>query len=224
MPTNVDIERAYYAAILGLTEAQMSARSVAQLRADFVAIGVGPVGKKFPLIRTGGNRYWYQGPGDGTTSALAQGLMCLMPIYFAKAVTITGLRYEVTSAGSLGSVGRLGMYNDDGNGYPTSLIIDAGTLNNETTGVKSVTTGINIAVPADSLRWFAYANQGAPTTNSTMRAIGNLGGVVGNAGVGETDSGAYTLSGVTGAFPANYTAEGSETYSSTGCRMEARVA
>jgi len=72
------------------------------------------------------------------------------PFIPAKAMTLDRIGVQVTAA-IAGSNLRLGIYADGGNLYPSSLIVDAGSVSAATTGPKLVT--ISVAVTAGTLYW-----------------------------------------------------------------------
>lgn len=61
------------------------------------------------------------------------------------------------------ATGRLGIYNDDGFGYPNDLLLDTGTFSIETTGAKEVTIDYELE---PGLYWLAFTPNG---TNSIAR-------------------------------------------------------
>lgn len=61
---------------------------------------------------------------------------------------------------------RLGIYNDNGTGYPNTLLLDAGVVTGDTNAVKEIT--ISQALPV-GLYWLVAVAQGAPTTLPTVR-------------------------------------------------------
>lgn len=66
---------------------------------------------------------------------------------------------EMTVAGGAGSAVRVGLYADDGSGYPGALVADFGTLNAQSTGAKllGIPKGITLS-PA--VYWQAIVAQG----------------------------------------------------------------
>jgi hypothetical protein len=136
------------------------------------------------------------------TAPFSNGNLYLQPVVVDRPVTLSGLSVNVTSAGTAGSVHRLGIYSDGSNGLPQSLILDAGTVDTSTTGLK--TAAISYLLVPGIRVWLATAQQGAPATNATLTynngvvAMGsystNPGSLVGSY---------YLASSYTGAFPAS---------------------
>lgn len=71
-------------------------------------------------------------------------------------MTVIRIAYRVQTIGTAGAAGRVGIYNDSGDGtlYPTTLVVDGGGQDNTTTGVKSAT--ISVVLSANTLYWFVY--------------------------------------------------------------------
>jgi hypothetical protein len=138
-----------------------------------------------------------------STGAGANEEMILTPVYFHRSVTIDRLGCEVTTAGNAGSVGRLGVYADNGNLYPGTLLLDAGTVAADSTGIKEVTVSLVIPV---GVVWVGLAVQAATSSVPTWRIVSGsppLGDDV-NTAVNATDNG-YGQSSVSGALPSTFT-------------------
>lgn len=58
-------------------------------------------------------------------------------LHLGKAITINGLTISVSSAGGVGQVTRLGIYNRKADGGVGTLVIDAGTVASDSTGLKT---------------------------------------------------------------------------------------
>lgn len=138
--------------------------------------------------------------------------MYLVPIIFGQATTIDRIGVRVTNAQASSTV-RLGMYNSNTNGEPSTRIFDAGTVSSATTGVKEITISQSITA---GLKWIAivpntiavglagveigngstvryYLNNPFVQTTSSTNAFGGAGGA--------TSPTNYYRTGVTGALP-----------------------
>lgn len=73
------------------------------------------------------------------TDSFGTGNILYMPIYVAAPMTFGSMVLEVTTAGAAGATARMGVYNADVNLQPTSLVVDAGTVATDSTGVKTAT-------------------------------------------------------------------------------------
>jgi hypothetical protein len=87
-------------------------------------------------------------------------------------VTFDRIALEVTVVSSPTSATyRLSIYNDDGTGYPGTLVTDAGTVTVGTVGVREITFGSAQVLQAGTLYWLVASLTGATTTAPTMRFI-----------------------------------------------------
>jgi len=89
-------------------------------------------------------------------------------------VTIDRLCVEVTTFGTAGATGRIGIYNVSG-GVPTSLIVDAGTFAVDSNGVKEVTLSPTITLERN--RPYAFAFVHGSSANVGMRIFTAASGV-----------------------------------------------
>ena len=111
-----------------------------------------------------------------TTGAPTANFLRALPLITGRA-TLDRIAINVTAAAA-GSA-RLGIYNDGGNLYPSSLVLDAGEVSTGTTGVKALTI-INQTL-APGLYWLVLVSNAA----STIRALA-LGGCMAILGLDAT--------------------------------------
>ncbi len=97
-----------------------------------------------------------------TTSAamVANRLNACCPILVARDMTLDRLAIKVITAGAAGTKARLGIYANGTNLYPGALVLDAGEVAVDTTGIKTI--AINQAL-TKGLHWMAYVSDGTPT-------------------------------------------------------------
>lgn len=95
-----------------------------------------------------------------------EGRVRFTPYWAPKAFSISRIAINIGTAGSAGSVVRIGAYNDD-NGVPGSLIFDAGTVDSTTSGNKEITT--TQTLPAGRF-WLAAVVQGGAATVARISA------------------------------------------------------
>jgi hypothetical protein len=129
-------------------------------------------------LRTGKNQILLPTYVFGTVTVTANrlvGSLMLVP----RAMTLSHLVIEVTSAADAGNIARLGIYKVGDNLYPGSLLLDAGTVAVDSTGLKALqisggqalTKGVYfIAVISDgtpAVRYYstAWSPIGANNTN-----------------------------------------------------------
>jgi hypothetical protein len=84
--------------------------------------------------------------------------MYAVPFLTPKAITIDQIGVYVSTLST--TTARLGIYNDGGNCYPGTLLLDAGTIDVTATGVKKI--AINQALSANSLYWLVIICAATP--------------------------------------------------------------
>jgi hypothetical protein len=89
------------------------------------------------------------------------------PFFVPKTMTFDRIAINVTTAASSGGVARLGIYADNGACYPGTLVLDAGEVATDSTGVKELT--ISTKLQGGKLYWLAVITGVA--TGTTVRAI-----------------------------------------------------
>jgi hypothetical protein len=111
----------------------------------------------------------WHGAISNTTVTQAEALF-VQAFYVSLATSFSELRIEVTSAGEAGSKARLGVYGTDANGNPSALIVDAGTVLTDTTGIKSIV----ISQTLQGLVWLACGFEDASATRPTVRGTSGI--------------------------------------------------
>jgi hypothetical protein len=152
--------------------------------------------------------YYFDGDGyfqeNYYTKTASNGILYLTPFVLATTATATGLRIQATS-GATGRTGRLCIYSSvSGQDYPGALLLDAGTVDLGTAGVKtkaisqSLSAGtywLGIVTNWDIPMYAASTSYGS----STPKVSANAGGVISQL--------AYVRSGVT-TLPSTFTHTG----------------
>lgn len=113
------------------------------------------------------------------TTSLTTDKLYAYPLAIARALTIDRLGLYVSVAASGNA--RLGIYNDNGNVYPGSLLLDAGAVDISTTGIKEIiisqalTKGLYWLALICSAEPTVYKGQGAHSplgrSNTTLKSI-----------------------------------------------------
>lgn len=146
----------------------------------------------------------------GTSNTTGAGYLRLYPVPVFDTWTIDRLGAEITSAGTAGSLLRLGIYADNGSGLPGALVLDAGTILGDSATVQALTVS-KVLLPG--LYWFGGALQGTLTSQPTIRTVtppmempgfslyGTSIPTANSVIAGYLDTGPHS-----GALPANYTA------------------
>lgn len=177
--------------------------------------GVGPSSNGNQNYRiTSGNWFYPTSQNTFSTALAVQGFMPLQQFYLPP-ISLSGIAAEVTTAGTAGSLLRLGLFADNGSGQPGNLLLDAGTIDGTVVAVSTIALGA-ATVWGGGYVWGGTAQQGAPVTASTMRTTGGppLGAPVQQGGVpaaGQVLYG-YILTGIVGALPANGAAAGASVF------------
>lgn len=146
-------------------------------------------------------------PTNSTTTNNNFGFGSLRATVFPvpRQITVTELHCEVTVAGDAGSVVRMGIYADDGFGYPGALLVDGGTDIATTTGMKVVAFSAVTLLAGNY--WVAAVYQGGTVTQPTVRVISTAAVAIGTSSAPTTAAAAvcYLQTGVTGALPSTFT-------------------
>jgi hypothetical protein len=158
---------------------------------------------KLPAVGDYIREYSFGGPG---TTPLNLDQMQASSIFVLRSVEVDQIAIEVTAAAA-GGLGRLGIYAANADGFPSNLLVDAGTYDASTTGVKTITLspvvtlsqGINYLVNVRqsagqySVRRAANAAGGAMYSRTAANAVGS----------GPNSLG-FRLNSVSGALPATF--------------------
>ena len=126
------------------------------------------------------------------------------PLFISSAITIDRIGAEVVSGGVSGTTYRLGVYSSNSNDEPGSLLLDAGTIDTSTTGLKQITISLTLSA---GLYYICGANQGSAGT-PTMRIMNS--GTGNYAPVAATSmqsfyAATYIQNSVSGALPSTAT-------------------
>jgi|TARA_Y100000310_G_scaffold15622_1_gene15663 hypothetical protein len=124
----------------------------------------------FQIVRTG--EYFRPLPLYNTGAfGLTADVIIAHPFFVARDMTIDRLAVEVTNP-SPGDIARLGLYKDDGTGYPGALVVDAGTVSVVANAVVAAT--INQAL-TKGLHWLVVVSDGTPNMISGYNTWSPLG-------------------------------------------------
>ena len=145
----------------------------------------------------------YYGPSfdglDTTGTANLNGLYTVPLVIGSASQLLDLIGIEVTTGGSAGAVIRLGIYADDGSGYPGELVVETDALASTGTGAVSATIDETLA---GGLYWLGIVAQVA---TCIVRCKNTASSLVGENSVGAASVGGYLQAGVTGALPATFT-------------------
>lgn len=171
-----------------------------------------------------GSYYITNSPGSTSTASIGQGILRLLPWYIQSGVSLTRIGAEVTAAGDAGSKFRLGIYADNGSGYPGALVLDAGQINGDSNTVQEVTITQSLT---PGLYWIGGATQSVSSTAPTYRVVTTWHPTVPmSTGASAPTAGqlvvGYQQSSVTGGLPATFTT--SVTVAGNGARCFVKTA
>ena len=122
------------------------------------------------LVKHISGRYYPTGftSGVSTSNTLGNDSLRVSPFYVPKTITVDRIAAEITVAGSSGCTYRLGIYRSDKDGYPSSLVVDAGTIPAD--AVAQVALTINETLEPGTY-WVGGAIQGSPASQPTVRTV-----------------------------------------------------
>jgi hypothetical protein len=171
-----------------------------------------------PTFTTKSGAYIQGQQGISSSSTLTYGTLRLCPVAVTVPFTLSAAGVEFTAQGDPASVFRTAIYNDDGTGFPYKLVADCGSISTGTSNSGSVATGgtagiyaftlpTSVAVPP-GLYWVGGALQGGSVTQPTFRTAQFGSQFAAGLSFLATNQSAfgYSMTGVTGAMPSQFTA------------------
>lgn len=106
--------------------------------------------------------------GMSTSNVLGNNALRVVPWVITKPWSLTRIGAEITAVGEAGSKYRLGIYADNGFGYPGALVVDAGLIAGDVVGAAEQTVSLTLQ---PGIYWIGGVVQLAPTTQPTLRVI-----------------------------------------------------
>jgi hypothetical protein len=171
-------------------------------------LGVLPATMVVPPINRAASNVYCSFPvssGGTTASGFTQGTLCFTPMMLAVGRTADRIGIDVTMAGTAAaSVHRIGIWGDTA-GVPGTLLVDAGTVATDSTGLKEVT--ISQALAAQTLYWLGVVQQGSPASVAQLRSCVTFGPHMTDANPAFAPSG-YAAVSISGALASNPTVTG----------------
>lgn len=117
---------------------------------------------------------WYVNAGTAATGIPAEGAVHATPLMIPAGETLDRVAVEVTIVGTAGAVIRLGVYDDDGDFFPGTLLTEASsTVDATVLGITEKTLASAITAGAPKVLWLAAVVQGGAGTRPTMRLTSN---------------------------------------------------
>lgn len=145
-------------------------------------------------------------PGVAVLGTLTDNLPFMGLFWVPATCTIDTIGVRVTTAGSAGSVLRLGLVETDSDGSPAnSTVLSDGTVVGTSTGARTVTFPSPIQVVGG--RWYAVAvtSQGTPSTKPILWTSTNPFGFFSNPGNASLFVGYFNNATTSGAYPSSFT-------------------
>lgn len=150
--------------------------------------------------------WYYPNHGSGPTRNMTVvGQSYTLPFDVETPTSFSGAAINVTTAGAAGAVFRAAVYASGSDGMPGDLMLDLGTVDISTTGVKTWTFGTPLTVQPDRL-WLTGCWQGTATTVPVVTGFSGLAPGLGWSSVHTGAAVGYYYAGVnliTGSFPVN---------------------
>jgi hypothetical protein len=140
-----------------------------------------------------------------STVAMAEGRVAGSRFVVARTATITKIGLELTAAGAVGTVIRLGIYRIDLSTGAATLVIDAGTIDGTVLGYAEL--GVSAPVTQGDTLILVACRQGGSATAPTVRSNSGSDPFWGDSNattVGATPIVGVQTNGVSGAFPTSF--------------------
>jgi len=145
--------------------------------------------------------YYYEAKigADISLATFVQDRQYLYPLFIQETIVINRLEVNCTGANA-STTWRIGIYNSDSDGIPSTVLLDAGTVSTTTTGSKQITVSQTINA---GLYFIAGCWQGgsvSPTLRGYLNTSGDWTPVANTSPATGTNWTSYYVDGVTGAF------------------------
>ena len=135
----------------------------------------GAVGPEARRRMTSGKSLWYTNGSVGSTFVpFANDMMYYVPFELKSGIIFDRIGVYSQGAGQSGSLIRLGIYADTGDGLPGARLLDAGTVDGATAAPVFLRKTINYT-SQDTLVWLAALFTAAATTRPTIDSVSSSG-------------------------------------------------
>lgn len=119
-------------------------------------------------LRTGEYHLFVPFITENASGVVAADTIYAVPVTVPRLLTVDRIAIRVAVAAAAGKKARLGIYGDGTNLYPGSLVLDAGEVAVDSTGIKAIT----IDQPLDKGRyWLALVSDGTPTIYASVDTL-----------------------------------------------------
>lgn len=171
----------------------------------------------FRLRRTGEYFAPWIVQASATTVAMVANQLYATPLIVPRTTTFDRIAVRITGAAAAGKKVRLGIYADGTNLYPGALLLDAGTVNADSTGVLAITISQQLT---KGFYWLVAVSDGTPTIVVWGFHNTPLGQTASDIAL---EQGEWTVAFTYAALPDPFTAGGALTSSGYGLLISLRV-
>lgn len=166
--------------------------------------------------------YYYEAKYNSSigTGTIVQNRLYCWPLFITEPITLDRIAVECTTL-SLNTTWRIGIYNSDSDGLPSTVVLDAGTVSTATTGFKVITISQSLSAGLYFIAGVWQGGSGSPTMRVLTSTAGAWTPVASTSQQGANNVCNYQLDGVTGALD---TFSGSTTGGAGAIRTQFRIA
>ena len=145
--------------------------------------------------------YWYESKNGAslTTGTYTQNRLYCYPLFVQESITVDRLGVECTTAVA-STTWRIGIYNSDSNGVPSTVLLDAGTVDTSTTGLKTITVNQTLSAGLYFIAGVWQGGASSPTMRAYSSTSGNWAPIAGTSQQTTNINISYVLDSVSGAL------------------------
>jgi hypothetical protein len=121
-------------------------------------------------------------PTGTGTPAQSQDRLNYEPWFLESTATLDRIAVEVTTAGTAGKLLRMGIYNANTSWTPTSLVVDAGTVAVDATGIQAATINVTLPPGRYICAWVLPTGGTAPVLRQVIGTVNSFPTISGTAG------------------------------------------
>lgn len=145
--------------------------------------------------------YWYESRNGSTitTSVFVQNRVYCYPLFVSESITIDRLGVECVTANA-STTWRIGIYNSDSNGVPSTVLLDAGTVDTSTIGLKTITVNQTLSAGLYFIAGVWQGGSASPTMRSYSASSGNWAPIASTTQQSSGYSNEYHVDSITGSL------------------------
>ena len=121
-------------------------------------------------------------PTGTGTPAQSQDRLNYEPWFLESTATLDRIAVEVTTGGTAGKLLRMGIYNANTSWVPTTLIVDAGTVAVDATGIQAATINVTLPPGRYICAWVLPTGGTAPVLRQIIGTVNSFPTISGTAG------------------------------------------